>query len=282
MKNALKKLKLSFASLSIYRNFLTDSTISTLFSTVEHISQEKYDLFTAINDYNSFCFQLMNRNDNLDLKEYILGKILYDDNAFSKSSEKNPYPSLDLLLINLTKNDLKNLQFISEFSLPIIKQTLLNNSTISPLEIDFIKNLPDWNLFSENKNSSTLLSKSFPEIKPVFSSKETWDCHIEVLSAFYHKNGRGLFAFNKAFIWKQINQQMELTAVENPDPIMLKDLIGYEIERSEVINNTLQFLKGYPANNMLLYGDRGTGKSSTVKAVLNEYAGMGQIGRAHV
>ena len=66
-----------------------------------------------------------------------------------------------------------------------------------------------------------------------------------------------------------------LKAIVNPDPIRLTDLIGYETQRQEVLDNTLRFLKGYPANNMLLYGDRGTGKSSTIKALVNKYYDQG-------
>jgi uncharacterized protein len=66
----------------------------------------------------------------------------------------------------------------------------------------------------------------------------------------------------------------------------LQDLVSYDLERSEVINNTLQFLKGFPANNILLYGDRGTGKSSTVKAILNEYYNQGlrliEVSKSHL
>ncbi len=60
--------------------------------------------------------------------------------------------------------------------------------------------------------------------------------------------------------------------VKSPDPVRLTDFSGYERERGEVIENTLALLKGLPANNVLLYGDCGTGKSSTVKAIANEYA----------
>ena len=63
--------------------------------------------------------------------------------------------------------------------------------------------------------------------------------------------------------------------MDDPDPVRLSDFIGYEQQRNEIIDNTLRFLKGYPANNLLLYGDRGTGKSSTVKALLNEYHALG-------
>jgi len=63
--------------------------------------------------------------------------------------------------------------------------------------------------------------------------------------------------------------------VEFPDPIRLSDFIGYEQQRLEVIENTEKFVRGLPANNVLLYGDRGTGKSSTVKAIANEYREQG-------
>ncbi|HEX2998940.1 MAG TPA: ATP-binding protein, partial [Armatimonadota bacterium] len=66
-----------------------------------------------------------------------------------------------------------------------------------------------------------------------------------------------------------------LEGIETPDPIRLSDLIGYEQERDLLLRNTEHFLAGMQANNVLLYGDRGTGKSSSVKALLNEYAERG-------
>ena len=63
----------------------------------------------------------------------------------------------------------------------------------------------------------------------------------------------------------------EITPVNSIDPIRLTDLKNYELQRNKVIDNTESFIAGHPANNVLLYGDRGTGKSSTVHAILNEY-----------
>ena len=67
----------------------------------------------------------------------------------------------------------------------------------------------------------------------------------------------------------------EIVPVQYPDSIRLSQLSGYQEERQEVIDNTLALLRGRPANNVLLYGDCGTGKSSTVKAVANEFADRG-------
>ncbi|QAT51186.1 ATP-binding protein [Caproiciproducens sp. NJN-50] len=88
---------------------------------------------------------------------------------------------------------------------------------------------------------------------------------------FHRENGCGVYARFRAFIWRG----GELHPVLHPDPTSLSELTGYELQRGEAIDNTLAFLRGLPANNCLLYGDRGTGKSSTVKAILNAYYSKG-------
>ncbi len=86
------------------------------------------------------------------------------------------------------------------------------------------------------------------------------------------ERGTGVFAKYRMFI---LNGEGQLSPIANPDPQKLGDLVGYERERERVILNTEAFLDGKPANNVLLYGDAGTGKSSTVKAIANEYASRG-------
>jgi predicted AAA+ superfamily ATPase len=76
---------------------------------------------------------------------------------------------------------------------------------------------------------------------------------------------------HRAFRWKE----GRLLAVPNPDPVRLSGLVGYEREREPLIRNTERLLSGLPAHHALLYGLPGTGKSSTVKAILNEYADRG-------
>ena len=83
--------------------------------------------------------------------------------------------------------------------------------------------------------------------------------------------GYGIYSRYHVFVIKN----GKILPVEYPDDISLDQLSGYERERQEVIDNTLALLKGKPANNVLLYGDCGTGKSSTVKAIANEYCSQG-------
>ncbi len=79
--------------------------------------------------------------------------------------------------------------------------------------------------------------------------------------------GYGIFAKHKMFIGKD----GEIVPVKYPDPQRLSEMSGYELERQKVIDNTLALLDGKPCNNVLLYGDAGSGKSSTIKAIVNEY-----------
>lgn len=84
--------------------------------------------------------------------------------------------------------------------------------------------------------------------------------------------GYGIYAKYGMF---RVDEQARLVPVLSPDPIALSDLIGYESERGEVIANTKALIEGRPAANVLLCGDAGTGKSSTVKAVANRFRADG-------
>lgn len=99
------------------------------------------------------------------------------------------------------------------------------------------------------------------------------DSCLQWLAEFYAKRGAGIFGRYSSFAWISAERQFKLIA--NPDPITFQDLIGYEYQQNTLIQNTLQFLKGLPANNILLYGDRGTGKSSSIKALNNRFAAEG-------
>ena len=90
---------------------------------------------------------------------------------------------------------------------------------------------------------------------------------FEQAEKYMEQYGSAYFAYNKAFIY----ESGEFRGVEHFDKISLYDLKNYEVQRNAVIENTRSFIEGRHYSNVLLYGDRGTGKSSTVKAVVNEF-----------
>ena len=96
------------------------------------------------------------------------------------------------------------------------------------------------------------------------------------LVEFYKATGVGKLGLNKAFrIEMDENDKGVLMPVTSIEHVYLDDLVGYEIQKKKLIDNTEDFVCGRPANNALLYGDSGTGKSSSIKAILNEYYDRG-------
>ncbi|MBO6165144.1 MAG: ATP-binding protein [Eubacterium sp.] len=91
---------------------------------------------------------------------------------------------------------------------------------------------------------------------------------LKLVTDFYRDYGVGMIGLNKAF---RIDDDVNFIPISNSDDIHLSDLIGYEIQKNKLKDNTEAFLAGCPANNVLLFGDAGTGKSTSVKALISEY-----------
>ena len=90
------------------------------------------------------------------------------------------------------------------------------------------------------------------------------------LRDYYAENFCGILGKFRAFMWDG-----KLTGIKNQDPVTFDDLIGYQVQQEQLIRNTEVFVKGRRSNNVLLYGDKGTGKSSSVKALLNRFGDQG-------
>ena len=89
---------------------------------------------------------------------------------------------------------------------------------------------------------------------------------------FYKAYGVGMFGLNKAFrIEEHLDGGFSFMPINNMDAVMLDDLIGYEIQKKKLTDNTEAFVQGKKANNVLLFGDSGTGKSTSIKAIVNQY-----------
>lgn len=98
---------------------------------------------------------------------------------------------------------------------------------------------------------------------------------FRLLTDYYRQYGFGVFAMNRAFRIRRNDAGLEFLPISNIDGVLLDDLLGYELQKRELRRNTEAFLDGKRANNVLLYGDAGTGKSTSVKALINEYYDRG-------
>ena len=225
-----KSLDRKIFSIAVFRNVTQDKTINDLWKLIGSDHDNDTDI---VNDYAWFISRLY--NENINLSEYILKKVLEDENVYIEG--KAAGKEFDPLIEETVENELKIFQKLSRITPEDIAD-----------EIDYDGFLPKW------KTSKIDFVKEYKS-------------RIDNIERY----GYGKFAQNRMFILRK----GEITPVKHPDPQRLSDLYGYEMERQTVINNTLALLKGKPAQNVLLYGDAGTGKSSTVKAVVNEFADKG-------
>jgi len=98
----------------------------------------------------------------------------------------------------------------------------------------------------------------------------------EAVTAFYREFGVGKLGLHKAFrIAHAEGGQARIVPITNIAHVRLDDLVGYELAKKKLVENTEAFVKGKKANNCLLFGDAGTGKSSSIKAIINQYYGQG-------
>ena len=98
---------------------------------------------------------------------------------------------------------------------------------------------------------------------------------FSLVTDYYRRYGYGVFAANRAFRVRREAGEAIFLPISNVDRVTLDDLLGYELQKRELRRNTEAFLAGKTANNVLLYGDAGTGKSTSVKALINEYYDCG-------
>lgn len=149
----------------------------------------------------------------------------------------------------------------------ILKQEINNNlKKTFKNELNFFKYISSFDFSSIfNKEYSKNIAEL--EIKEIDFYKIYFE-HIKNID----KKGYGIFYNNNMFV---LDDRKNIIAVKNKDNQDIKKLYGYEIERNKVLSNTKILIEGKKANNILLYGDAGTGKSSTVKAVANFFKDEG-------
>ena len=106
---------------------------------------------------------------------------------------------------------------------------------------------------------------------------ESVEAFQRLVVEFYREFGVGKFGLNKAFriVERDEGQKVVIDPIINVEHVYLNDIVGYELQKKKLVENTEAFVNGREANNVLLFGDAGTGKSSSVKAILNEYYSRG-------
>lgn len=113
-----------------------------------------------------------------------------------------------------------------------------------------------------------ILAKALGQTKDVNEFKKT-------ITQFYKEFGVGKFGLHKAFRIEHAEKGAEIIPITKTAHVYLDDLVGYELAKKKLVDNTEAFVSGKKANNCLLFGDAGTGKSTSIKAILNQYYDRG-------
>ena len=147
------------------------------------------------------------------------------------------------------------------------------------LEIDCFSVVTNYRSIPKKKQMyNRNVSERVREISDKLGALDETDADgaFEILTDFYKQYGVGMFGLNRAFrISHEEGKALEFIPINNTDSVMLDDLVGYEIQKKRLRDNTEAFVKGKRANNCLLFGDAGTGKSTSIKALINEYYDQG-------
>lgn len=199
---------------------------------------------------------------------YLTFLLITDENPFSITCEK--IGANDGSVNYFAKNDFKAFQMLFDYDFSWIENAL---------GIDCFKRLCNYKAIGKpelmyNKNVSEKVQALSEKLETARDEED----FFEFVTDFYKAYGVGMFGLNKAFrisSGKDGNGKVIFHPINNMEKVMLDDLVGYEIQKKKLVDNTRAFVEGRKANNVLLFGDSGTGKSTSVKAIVNEFYDQG-------
>ena len=205
--------------------------------------------------------------DNNLWHNYLTFLIITDENPFSLTYEKAG--KQEGTVNGFAINDFCVFKSLFDFDFAPIEKDL---------DINCFSTLSNYRAIAKreqifNKNVSEKVRALSGEIENAKDGEEVF----EVVAEFYRNYGVGMFGLNKAFRIESDDdgRNMKIRPITNMEPVHLDDLIGYELQKKALTENTEAFVEGRGANNILLYGDSGTGKSTSIKAIVNQYYDKG-------
>jgi uncharacterized protein len=233
-------------SLHLYHDLLTDEVGQAFFRLQEALVTR--DRRAIVEAYGSWFSAL--GNQSLGWQEHLLQRLVEADNSFSRAAAQS---DIAMPVAMGAGRDLQVLQQLYDYDVEAIAADVNQQANLA------VPVVPWVNWWS---NSGPL-----QPLREAFEGSEDWTDAMPTLVEIYRQRGVGRFGNYWAFRW----QQGQLVGLEHPDPVALHNLVGYEWQQQALVKNTESLLNGHGALNVLLYGSRGTGKSSLVKSLLSRY-----------
>jgi uncharacterized protein len=247
----LHLMQRAIAGLFLYQDILNCEIGAALVDLLQAIvsgAQSQGNALICLTAYGRFFKALA--TDNCSWEEYLIDRLLSAENPFSLQAQKTSLDRLSPALVSAAEQDLQSLYILFTCGryLPDLVQQIGGSQG---RQIDWIE--------SHNVESPAVIVDAL--------KTRDWGELVGVLAEYYQQSGVGIFGKYRAFRW-----QGELIGIAHPDRVQLDELVGYDIQKVTLLNNTKSLLAGRPALNILLYGGKGTGKSSLVKGLLNHFS----------
>ena len=196
---------------------------------------------------------------------YLTFLLITNENSFSLTAERRG--AGEGTVNHFAKNDFRIFRNLFHFDFSEIE---------TALGIDCFSTVCNYKAIAKSeKNYYRSVSEKVRDLSGQLEKADTEEEFFSLVTDFYRSYGVGMFGLNRAFRIKSEENGVSFLPINNTDKVMLSDMVGYEIQKKALTENTEAFLRGIPSNNVLLYGDAGTGKSSCVKALINEYYDSG-------
>lgn len=199
-------------------------------------------------------------------QDYLAYILITNENSFTLTCEK--VGAGDGSVNGFAKNDYEIFMKLFHYDFTALEREL---------GIDCFSTITNYkSLHKKEQMYNKNVSERVRDISDRVSAAKTVDEIFEIMTGFYAEYGVGMFGLNKAFrIKHEEGHPIEFIAINNTEHVTLDDLVGYEIQKKKLVDNTEAFVTGKRANNALLFGDSGTGKSTCIKAIINQYYGHG-------
>jgi uncharacterized protein len=261
---SIQLLQRQAASLLLYQSILAGEVGQAFVNLLQSFHHSDSDGLNSLHVYGRWFNALARRGQSW--QDYLLTQILRDDNPFSQYVQRTSLENLPPALLAAAQKDLQALQKLYECSSEQLSNWVQVASKLPEAPIPWHRDRGTPSLAPEASAAA-----NEQRVRETLQQLADWADAIEILAAYYQRSGTGLFAQYRALRW----QFGTFMGIAHPDPIQLNDLAGYESQKETLVKNTEFLLAGYPALHVLLYGSRGTGKSSLVKGLLNNYRERG-------
>ena len=275
-------LSLKLNSLHIYVGLADDPVIARAIALLDSLA-EKNKLEQCIVSASVFLNALIKHGQGLAWRDYLIFKLITDVNPFSTYfSEKQSNTEFGLWLTEACALDLSTFQDLAMFSLEHVTLDLRiraiaeNNAVV----LQRLQDVPTWPRSLGEKGLESLVSDSEAGLKmwqlfrDSLTEPKAWQRLAKALSYFHSTNACGNFCFNRVFKWTD-GSEAALLPVAAKRQMQDHSLYDYTQTLEKLSTNTARFLRGESAENALLYGPRGTGKSSSVRLMIRRFAKSG-------